>query len=329
MNSKIEAKLAKFLDFKPKRGASRQEVLSAMVLAVGALSDKDWNELDEDAMEWFNACADAKNAKKKELPDFPDVEAAEEEKEEAKPTRRRAAAADEDDAPAKAKPARDAKVGDVVTVTNKRGKETTGEVVEIDKDVIVLLVGSEEVEFGRDRVEKIVLAEAEPAADDEPAGAPELKVGDKATATNKRGKTVTGKIIEMDDELVVIDDGKDEHEFPRDRLESLVPVGGKPARAAKEEAAEEEKPARRGRTAAADDKDAEEKPKSTRVSNGEVSIGQAIREAILDDLDAKEEDIAKVLKKRGLEFKENTLNLNYKEAHKFLDLLKSRKMLKA
>ena len=60
-----------------------------------------------------------------------------------------------------------------------------------------------------------------------------------------------------------------------------------------------------------------------------MSVGTRIKEIIADDIEASEADIAKVLKKEGIAFKENTLKLNYVDCHKFLDILKAKKMLKA
>jgi hypothetical protein len=45
-------------------------------------------------------------------------------------------------------------------------------------------------------------------------------------------------------------------------------------------------------------------------------------------MEAKEEDIGKILKKEGIEFKENTLGLNYVAVHKVLAALKAAKKLK-
>lgn len=63
--------------------------------------------------------------------------------------------------------------------------------------------------------------------DDKPAVTAEPKVGDKVKAVTKRGKAIEGKLVEIDDEVVVIEvDGEDE-ELQRSRLESLEVVGGK------------------------------------------------------------------------------------------------------
>ena len=133
----------------------------------------------------------------------------------------------------------------------------------------------------------------------------------------KRGKEVTGKIVELDDEVIVLDvDGKDE-ELSRDRVESIKPV----------KAAKAETSSRRG--AAKEDAKDEPEGKTKRASNAEgVSIGTRIKELIAEDFDASEADIAKILKKEGIDFKDNTLKLNYVDCHKFIVILKAKKRIK-
>lgn len=315
--SKIQAELLKATDLSTKRGEDRQDFLARLMKGVAELSDKSWEGLSQKAQDWFNDAADAKNAKAKTLPDFPDMEA--EEEAPAKSSRRGAA---KEEAPAKPK------VGVVAKITTKRGKSSTGTIVEIDDDVVVIKHGDgTEEEFDRTRVESIEVAgDGKEEAQDEPEG-PSFKVGSEVTVLTKRGKSVTGKIVEMDDELLVLDvDGKDE-EFNRDRIESVTPVGGKSKKADKEEA-----PAKSSRRGASkdDDKDAGEGDgEKKRSSNAPgVSVGTRIKEIIADDLEATEADIAKILKKEGIEFRENTLKLNYVDCHKFLDILKKKKLIK-
>jgi len=320
--SKIQAELLKATDLSTKRGEDRQDFLARLMKGVAELSDKSWEGLSQKAQDWFNDAADAKNAKAKTLPDFPDMEAEAEEEAPAKSSRRGAA---KEEAPAKPK------VGVVAKITTKRGKSSTGTIVEIDDDVVVIKHGDgTEEEFDRTRVESIEVAgDGKEEAQDEPEG-PSFKVGSEVTVLTKRGKSVTGKIVEMDDELLVLDvDGKDE-EFNRDRIESITIVGGK-VKGTKIE--KEEAPAKSSRRSAAkddagDDKgdDAGEKKRSSNAPG--VSVGTRIKEIIADDLEATEADIAKILKKEGIEFRENTLKLNYVDCHKFLDILKKKKLIK-
>ena len=308
--SKIQSEITKATGVKAS-GSDRQVIILVMMAGISALSDDGWEGLSKESQDWFNAAADAKNAKKKTLPDFPDFEEdaeVEAEKEEPKTSSRRASKKEEE-----------VKVGSSVTLTTKRGKVITGKLVERDDEVIVLDVDGKEEEFDVSRVESVtaVAEKAAETADDEPAE-PEIKPGTDVTLTTKRGKTVTGKIVEMDDEVIVLDvDGKEE-EFNRDRVENIKPV----AVAAKTEA---KSTSRRG----ADEPAKEDKEKPTRVSNREgVSIGTRIKELVADDMSATQADIGKLLKKEGIEFKDNTLNLNYVDAHKFVTILKAKKLLK-
>ncbi len=328
--SKIEKELSEVTEVSPKRGEDRSAFLDRIVVAVSKLSDKDWDGLSKDAQDWFNDAADAKNAKK-EVPDFPDLKEAV--KEEKTTTRRRAAAEDEDEAKGTGTvevKAKDLKEGMALKITTKRGKEASGHVVEVTDEIVAIKQGDgEEVEFAFDRIEKMeTLAEAKSTGrrkggDEDETDADPIKVGATVTVTTKRGKEVTGKIVEIDEEVVVLDvDGADE-EFDRSRVETIK-IAGKTGKSSKDE---DEKPAsRRGA------KDDGEKPKDDgekkRSSNNGVSIGVRIKELIADNLDASEEQIAKILKKEGLEFRDNTLKLNYVDAHKFIDILKARKLLK-
>lgn len=332
--SAIQKELTKLLDIDPPKRGDRQEFLVKLIKGVSGLSDQAWDDLSAEAQAWFNAAVDAKNAKAKELPDFPDLEAEAEADPDDKPTRRRSKA--DEDEPSKGGTNVDIDVKDLeekmpVTVVTTRGKEYTGHVSEIGKDFFVVKAGDgNETEIDFDRVKTLTTIgkakeDEKPSgrrskADDEPADP--IKVGVEVKLVTKRGKEATGKIVELDDEVIVLKTKDGDEEFDRTRVESVTPIGGK--------AKEDDKPAsRRGK---ADDKDkGDDKGKEgrTRSSNPEgVSVSQRISELILDDLGASEEAIGKQLKKEGIEFRENTLNLNYKATHKLLDLIKSRKMLK-
>jgi ribosome maturation factor RimP len=318
--SKIQAELLLVTALSTKRGEDRQDFLARLMKGVADLNDKQWDGLSQAAQDWFNDAADAKNAKAKTLPDFPDAEA-----EEAPAKSSRRGAAKEEAAPAKPK------VGVVAKITTKRGKSSTGTIVEIDDDVVVIKMGDgTEEEFDRTRVESIECAGGgKEEAQDEPEG-PSFKVGSEVTVLTKRGKSATGKIVEMDDELLVLDvDGKDE-EFNRERIESITVVGGK-ATGKKAKADEEEATAKSSRRGAAKDDaaDAKEDGEKKRSTNAPgVSVGTRIKEIIADDLDATEEQVGKILKKEGIEYRENTLKLNYVDCHKFIEILKKKKMIK-
>lgn len=64
------------------------------------------------------------------------------------------------------------------------------------------------------------------AAAAETSGPYEPKVGDAVVALTKRGKSVEGKVVEVDDELLVIKTADGEEELQRGRLESVTLAGG-------------------------------------------------------------------------------------------------------
>ena len=311
--SKIQLELMEATGLKAVRNEDRQDLIKRIMKDVGALSEKAWEALSGEAQDWFNAAADAQNAKKKVLPDFPDLEEDEPEDEPAPTSRRRGA--DKEEAKAGVKP----KVGVVAKVTTKRGKTSTGKIVELDADIIVLQMGNgSEEEFDRSRVESIEMAGQEAADEPEDEDDDPIKVGAEVTVVTKRGKEYTGKIVELDADVIVLDvDGKDE-ELSRDRVESIKPVkAAKPAASSRRGAAKD------------DDKDEPEtEGKSKRVNNGGVSVGTRIKELIAEDFEATEADIAKALKKEGIDCKDNTLKLNYVDAHKFIAILKAKKKIK-
>jgi len=322
MSAAIQKELVEVTELSTKRGEDRQAFLNRLVVAVAELADKDWDSLSKDAQDWYNNAADAKNAKK-EIPDLVEAE------EEPKSTRRRGAEepAGETTSGVIEITTKDLKDGMPVTITTKRGKEESGHVIEVTKSLVAIKLGNgDEVEFDFERIAKMTtLAEAKSSGrrksgddDGEPAGDP-VKVGAEVTVTTKRGKEVTGKIVELDDEVIVLDVSGKEEEFARERVESIKPVKG----AAKDEP----KSTRRGASAETESK-GKDAGESKRSSNPGISIGTRIKELIADNPSADEAAIAKLLKKEGLEFRDNTLSLNFKDCHKFLDVLKERKMLK-
>ena len=321
--SQIKAELVKVTELSTKRGEDHQEFLTRLVKATAELSDKEWDGLSKEAQDWYNDAADAKNAKAKTLPDFPDYPKDEEE-EEAPKTRRGSKAGKEEAAPAKPK------VGMAAKVVTKRGKELTGHIVEIDDEVLVLKLGNgEEEELSRDRLESItVLTEGKVKAA-EPEETDPIKVGATVKLTTKRGKEVTGKIVELDDDVVVLDvDGNDE-EFSRDRVEGMVIVGGKSKGKAVDADTEEKAPkTRRGSKADADEAEEAGDSKPKRSSNAGVSVGQRIREIMCDDLSVTEEEVSKQMKKEGLEFRDTSLKMIFKDTTAVFSLLKAAKKLK-
>lgn len=325
--SKILAALAKAAGLDVPK-TTDVEGIKKVVATCSRLKDPEWNKLSEEQQDYVNDAVDAINAKK-DIPLPPDAEA-----EEPAPRRRRAA---EDDAPAAAA----FKKGDKVVVTNKRGRTFEATVVDPDdrgefvvddgKDELAYAV--EDVKSGAVKVEAAKKPEPEPEKetrrtrqrDAEPEAPADPQKGDTVEVIDARDKVHVGRITEVtDDAIVIVKIDGDERDFDRARVKS-VKVKVRAAEATKEPAPA---PAGRSRTrAAAEDKG--DDGKNTRASNPGVSVGQRIREIMLDNDGIKEEDVGKQLDKEGLKYAPASLSMNYRDTIKFLDLLRSRKMLKA
>lgn len=341
--SKIQKELAAASEVEPKKGESinDESYIKRLVVGVGNLSDKAWDKLSDEAQDWFNAAADAVNAKKTP-PKYPDAEV--EQEEEAPKSRRRKAA--EDDEPAKETKAEPAKYepakGDKVKVVTKRGKEYVGTIVDPDdKGDLVLDLGDDEVGVDLERIDTIELVDPpkaeksegkrrKAAEDDEPVVL-EPEVSDTVEIKTKRGKMLVGNIVEIDDKLVVIKTaGGDEEEFDKDRIESIT-VKVKNAKKSKPaDDADGKAPVKtRSKSKGGDDEGGDAKEKRTsKEDNGGVSVTLRARELICDNPDASKDDIVKLMKKEALEFKENTISLIHADCHKLFKLLRERKMLK-
>lgn len=330
--SAIQKKLADLIEVSPKRGEDRQAYLNRCVAAIEEISEDEWNALPEDVQDWFNTAADAKNAKKATLPDFPDAET---EKQEEAPSRRRRGG---DDSAAKEEQAgtkvevkeEDVKEGMVLTVVTSRGKEFTGHVDAVLKEGIDLKLGNGEIEeLDFDRIKSMhtlsAAAEEKPSRrrrgddagkDDEPADP--LAVGAEVTVKTKRGKEITGTIVEIDEEVLVLKTADGEEELGRDRIDSITPT----------KKAEGSTGRRRG--AAKDDKAGDGKgdkpPRSTNPVG--VSVGAVIRDLMTEDLGITEEEVEKELKKQKLEFRPATLSMIYKDTAYVIASLKKNGHLK-
>lgn len=333
--SKIEKELVKATDVEQKRGEERGEFLARLGKAVGALAEKAWDGLSEAAQDWFNANADARNAAKKagktipDWTDFPDAVAEEEEQ----PRSRRRSDDDGDEKPAKSGKATGGpdllKEGLVCVIETTRGKTYEGTVIELTKDDVVIKTDKDEVEISIEKVAKVThetAAEAAPAAKKGGKAAKEEAVepheGAEVKVTTKRGKEITGTITEMTDDEIVVKTADDVEELRRDRIETIQVLK---AKAGSKKEADEPAPKKGAKKEAEGDGD--EKPARTR--NVGVSIGTRITELMAANMEATEEEIAKLLKKEKLEFKENTLSLNYAATKKTFDILKGLKLLKA
>ena len=315
--SEIQKALAEATDIQPSKRNNEtitdQGYLKRLALGVGELSDDDWNKLDIKAQDWFNSAADAIE-KKQDLPPFPDMEPA------PAASRRRGSGSAAAEKPYTSK---DAKKGDEVVVVNKRGKEYAGQVVEADDQGIVLDVDGKDVELDHDKIESIKLSSGG-SGGGEGAADPEVpEVGDTVEVLTKRGKKIVANITEISDKDIVLTDSAGEiHEFDRDRLESIV-VKVKNAGKGSASGKAGTKP-----EAAKKDEPAAKSTRTTAAANGGVSITTRIRELVADRLDAKKDDIAAILKKEGLEFKQATLDLTFSDMHKIVGILREKKLLK-
>lgn len=327
MSAALKKELTEVTSCTPKRNEEEQDYLGRLVSAIANLDDADWDSLSSEAQDWYNDAAEAAN-KGKPIKGFIEDE------EPAKPSRGSRAAKKEEPQDSVKEEEEDIKVGDKVIAVTKRGKEITGKVVEIEGETLIIETeDGDEEEVDTTKLKSLAVqqeekpksgrgsrdAKKEEPDDDPEDAADDIQVGDKVTATTKRGKEITGEVVEIDDDVVVIEDAEgEEHELDRAKLAELVKQEEKPSRkargsrAAKEEASE--KPARA--------------PKVSKEDNGGVSVTTRIRELILDDIDAELPDIEKTLKKEKLAYKEATLKLIYGEVHRLLDMLKERKLLK-
>lgn len=305
MNSKIEKELSDAAEIDPKRGEDRQDWLLRLSVGVSKLPDAEWEKLSPEAQDWMNEAADYIE-KKTDIADFPDLP-----KEEATTTRRRTTGAAKAYEPAEK---------DDVKVTTKRGKLITGKIVELTKDLLVLKkTDGDEEELSRDRIESI-----EPLAGgaDKDEGPKDPEVGDAVTLETVRGKTVSGELVELTEELIVLRVNGEEQEFTKERVKSIKV--DKPA-------AKADTSTRRRGAAAEPEKETKEpatEGKRTRSTNGGVSVGTRIREIVIGDQSLTEAAVGEILKKEKIECRENTLSINYADTHKVLAILKEKKLLK-
>lgn len=316
--SKIQELLAAATELAPSKRNNEtitdQAYMKRLALGIQDLPDADYDKLPKEAIDWFNSAADAIE-KKQDIPAFPDMEQAE-----GGGRRRRAAAAE----PFKAE---DAKKGDKITLKTKRGVEYVGvEVLDTYEGGLVI------DDRGREKeIDLEVIAEIARASDGGSAGGDEpkelvLEVGATVKVITARGKEVLMVVTELtDDEIVGKDAAGDPQEFTRDKLKSvtvtLPPGGGTTSRRAASSTGGEGtkagaagEPAKQGRVTAA--------------SNGGVSVTTRIRELIAENFEFTKDQVGAVLKKEGLDFKQNTLDLTFGDMHKIIGILRTAGRLK-
>ena len=316
--SKIQAELAEASEVTPSKRNSEtitsQAYLKRLAVAIQEMPEADWNKLSEPAQDWYNAAADAIDAKK-DVPEFPDMP-----KEEASGGRRRSKAAEE---PVAYEP----KEGDDVTVVwKKRGSEATtvGKIKVLDDEGVVIDDGNDDVEIAKDKV--VSISPNGSAVDGEVTKSAEakLEVGATVEITTKRGKVVTGEVELLNDTEIGLKGGDD---FVLANVEvkvlgsahvDITTSGG----------------SRRGGGAAK----AEAKPADTKKDDKAApaakpaGVTTRIRELMADGLkkDGKLPDKAamiKTIQAEGVEVKTSTADLTYNEFAKVVDLLRERKLL--
>lgn len=306
--SKIQTELCNAAELDPKRDEERQPFLLRLALAINRVPDSIWDGLSLDAQSWANSASDKANAKEP-LPEFPDVV-----KEETVTRRRTSAETTKPYEP---------KLKDDVKITTKRDQVKTGKIVEIDKDVVVIKTpAGDEEELNRDRIAKI-----EPlagAGTEKEEGPRDPKAGDLVTITTKRDRVVTGDVVEITDEMIVLKVNGAEEEFMKDRVASIKIEGGRKA----ESAGTSRRSADKGGADKPDAEGGNADNKRTRATNAGVSVGTRIRELLIEDMGMTQKEVGETLKKEGLEFREATLNLNYTDVTKFLEMLKKAGKLK-
>ena len=272
------------------------DYMQRLIASIAELPDEEWKKLPLPAQDWYNAGADALEAKKP-IPEYADMPQPE-------TTGRRRVNVPETAAPA-ANPAK----GDTVTVVTKRGKEYNGKIVEIDDKGLVLEVDGKDVELDFDRIESTTVAVGGASAQAEPELPADPEVGDTVQVVTKRGKTIMGIVQEIDETEIILKDTTGEvHELAHARLESVL-LKAKGAA---------------GVGTPADKPKAADAPKG----DGAVSVTMRMREMICDNLDATKEQITAMLKKEELNFKGPTLDLIYSEVKKIVGMLRERKLMK-
>lgn len=316
MPSKTKDALITASKLSPKRGETDEEFMTRVHYEIaGGISEEAWNGLPSEAQDWNNAAAVTID-NKKPLPPFADM--TEEAAAPASSRRRGGAAAA---APAVYEP----KLGDSVTVTTKRGGVKTGVIVELSSDEIVINAKGEDGEkeddqdFVRANVIVTQVGGAAAAADDEPAGPMDPEIGDTVQVVTSRDKTIMGTVIELDmeaDTLVLKDPSGADHELVPSRLKSMVvkhrPGVGSATATANTATKEAPPPApapagrRRGAAAApAAAAPADDEPK--------VNVGSVIRDVIVANPNATQEDCEKALNAAKVTFSPVTVRVAHKQ----------------
>lgn len=333
--SKIRQELVTAAGITPARGEPEPTFILRLQNAIATvISQETWDKLSVEAQDWNNAVADALRDNK-DIPPFPDEEKKDEPA--ATPSRRRGAAAEPEKA---AVVAFEPVLGAEVIYTSARGSVKQGIVVSIEADGVIINKDGEKGDQTNDEECDPTKGTFASAAKAEPEATPSRRgrgaaasstpaktvpeVGDTVEATTVRGKVVVGNVVyiggEGNDDIDVEDSAGTKHEFSISKLASYVLKvdNAKPAAAAT--------PATRGRGAAATPG---EEPKNTRVRNGEISVGQRVREIVCEKAGVIEpEAVYAILTQEKIEFRDVTVKMIVKDTKTVIDLLKANKLLK-
>lgn len=330
----IRKELMEVAKLQPKRNEEENQFLIRLQKAISEdISEDDWNSLSPEAQDWNNQAADD-ITEKRPMKGFAD-----EVHEPAQTSSRRRGAASSTPAATAFTP----KLGDNVLVTTKRGKTVQGIIVDLtDSDVVLNADGdagdnANDVEIPLDGASIVASNTAEAlelenkamqagaAAVDDPAKIPP-EIGDTIKVETARGKTVMGKITELDgDELVLQDSTGEEHELRVSKLKSFE-IKVRAAGNGKAEVSKvSDAPATRRGTGvtgggAPAGSEVGEKPKRSSNEPG-VSPGRRIRELLVEDSQLTDEQIGKALMKEKIEAREQSIKMIAKDTRYILHLL--------
>lgn len=347
MASKIRAELEKVAALNDVKGETDAQRMVRLQAAISDdISEEDWVSLSEPAQDWNNAAADCMKAGTA-IPAFPDEEP-DAETEQAKPSSRRRGAMTDNTQGATGMEVYKPKVGDPVTVTTKRDKVVKGIIVDLTATEVVLNeLGDkgeqdDDVDFALSQVASIQLqapplgGAGGPEAVEENAASNDPEAGDTVTVTTHRNKVVTGNILELTDEiLVLIDPSGSEHEFARTQVKDIkVLVKSKPKQAAAEPAkapaagrkrgaaaadaatpasADAEAPTGRRRgSAAAESADEVERTRSP------AGVGNRARDLTIENPKWTLEQVEKALTKEGSTWRGATVSMIFKDTQYIL-----------
>lgn len=331
--SKIQADLLKATGILAATYGTRALLHDAIVKHVldeKKFSDADWNGLSIKSQDWFNAAVDALKAKK-QIAEFEDYEPPREEA----PRGRGRAAAEPAAGAASNTAAEDLEEGQRVKITHKRrGEEyvAEGDVVEISKRkgyVVVKDADGKEHEVDFSAVLSTEVFHGTASAEAQPADFGPPAVGDTVAFKNKRDKSFRGVVKKLTGEYIELDDGSD---CDLDRIEGDIeiierPKGAEPAATTSTRRASSDE----GKRAPADDGKqgaaAEDEKKRSSNPRG-VSVGGRVRELLADDPDLSQDDVGKALKKDGIEFRDTSLNMIYKDCQDLIAKLRASGQLK-